>query len=142
MQGPSDALRASVAEMLAEIRPIADDEAELRLEAILADIGGALGDDLTDGWEAPLNQPAALDLLAAVESWASVISSAVAWVYAPASPFPRAVAGWSKAVAKRLRWLTTLLARPVGAAAGALGATSWSVDLAHPWGVTISIVGR
>jgi hypothetical protein len=128
-------------------RDAGDDVAEAALDAALAEIEGGLRSDLEHGWDVPPEQRAgelgeddpALQLLAGVNAWASLISGAVAYTYAPASPWPRRLTGWGQKIAGRLQWLTNLLLRPLAAAGRALGASSWSISLSFPWGVSVGL---
>ena len=140
MNGPSDEFRSGMFESLVSVADAADDEAEGRLDALLHDIGGMLERDLAgDDWSVPLDEELATDQLAAIDAWAALTSSAVARVYAPASPWHRKVAGWAKAIAERLRWVTGLLLTPLKAVAAALGAESYSIGLNFPWGLSVGL---
>ena len=139
MDGPSDAIRVGFLNSIASVADAPDPEAERRLDATLNDIGALLEGDLEHGgWES-LDAESAMDQLAAIDAWAALISSAVARVYAPASPWHRKVAGWAKSVAARLRWLTNLLLTPLKAVASALGASSYSIGISFPWGVSVGL---
>ncbi len=139
MEGPSDEFRADVLESIVSVSDAPDEEAELRLEATLNDIGALLERDLElGGWES-LDAESAMDQLAAIDAWAALVSAAVARIYAPASPWRRRVAGWAKSVAARLRWLTNLLLAPLRAVAAALGASSYSIGIGFPWGVSVGL---
>jgi hypothetical protein len=78
-------------------------------------------------------------LLASVDQWISVASYASAWVYAPQSPRAGNRAGWPKKIAETLRRLAHILLPPLRVAARGLGAVQWSVGVAFPWGVSISV---
>jgi len=139
MDGPSDKVRSSLIEPILGVADEPDEEAERRLEATLDEIGGLLEGDLVPSDWAELNEETAMDQLAAIDAWAALISSAVARVYAPASPWHRGVAGWAKSVAARLRWLTYLLLIPLKAVAAALGANSYSIGVSFPWGISVGL---
>jgi hypothetical protein len=138
MNGPSENLRQATVAQLQNLDDTPDRVAEQRLLQALQFIEGEISSDI-ERIEPELNPDSARDLLSAVDSWASVISSAVARVYAPTSPWKRRVAGWAKEVADRLRWITNLLLTPLRLAAGVLGASSWSIGLNFPWGVSIAL---
>jgi hypothetical protein len=139
MDGPSDEIRRGMLGSIASVADAPDEEAELRLEATLNDIGGLLERDVATADSDALDDESAMDQLAAIDAWAGLISSAVARVYAPASPWRRGVAGWAKRVAARLRWLTNLLLVPLKAVAAALGASSYSIGVSFPWGVSVGL---
>jgi hypothetical protein len=80
----------------------------------------------------------AQDLLAACQSWASVASYAVGGFYAPASPWPRSVAGWGKRAVAKLQRVVALLTSPLAKAQSGLNATGYSVGVSFPWGISIS----
>lgn len=82
---------------------------------------------------------AANEVLATVEEWASVVSYVLATVYGPASPMPRRLVGWTKTVTARLQRITKLLLTPLSAAAQVTGASSWSISVAFPWGVSVGL---
>src|ERR1700719_4440400 len=98
MNGPDDEFRARVAVVAAEVGN------EAALEALLGEVEEALQADIERG--AGEN---ADDDLAAVESWAAVASYAVARFHAPASPWPRDLAGWGNNAAGRLRNIANTL---------------------------------
>jgi hypothetical protein len=126
--------------MIENVAGFTDEAAEQTLEAALADIEGMLRQDVDRGWEDELSESGGLDLLGAVEAWAGLASATVGRLYAPASPWPRRqLAGWAKSIAKRLRQLTNLLLTPLRAAANALGASSYSIGLNFPWGVSVAL---
>jgi hypothetical protein len=138
MNGPSEIGRQAAVAALQDLDETPDLIAEQRLLTVLEGIGEAIRSDI-ERTERELNSDSALDELGAIESWASVISAAVARVYAPTSPWKRRAAGWAKEVASRLRWLTNLLLTPLKAAAVALGAVSWSISMNFPWGVSVGL---
>lgn len=138
MDGPSDALRGGVLTMVADIDAV-DERAEQSLRAALSDIEGDLSRDVARADLELHDEDAAMDQLAAIDAWTALISSAVARIYAPASPWHRQVAGWAKRISAQLRWLTNLLLAPLRAAAGALGAVSYSISISFPWGVSVGL---
>jgi hypothetical protein len=128
MLGPDLGIREFAAMRAAE----AGDEDEL--EGILVEIEGAINADMSAG---PSADP--FDDLAAVESWASVASGACARFYAPASPWPRSVAGWSKRAAARLRSIANTLKAALQPIAQALAAVGFSISVSFPWGIAIGV---
>jgi hypothetical protein len=139
MDGPSATLLLQIPILLADVSDLVDDSAEGRLTDALGVIETELGSDLAGGWDETLDEDAAFDLLGAIDSWASLISGAVARIYAPASPFKPGFGGWSKAIGKRLRWLTNLLLAPLRTVANVLNASSYSIGLNFPWGVSVGL---
>lgn len=128
MNGPDAEFRARVAVVAEEV----GNEAALDTllgeveEALRADIELAAGENPNDD-------------LAAVESWAAVASFAVARFHAPASPWPRDLAGWGKTTARRLRSIADTLLTILRNAAQALAAASFSIAIGFPWGISIGL---
>jgi hypothetical protein len=92
--------------------------------------------------EGELDPDAAWDLLATVQTWAGLASAAVSHVYAPASPWPRNLAGWGKKSVVSLQNVVNTLLGPLKRAVAALqkvGINSWSIGVSFPWGVSISV---
>lgn len=104
MDGPSESLRS---ELSYEFEGM---ESENDLEEILARIEGALLADIESNG---LRDQAPDDLLAAIESWAGLASAAIARFFAPASPWPRSVAGWGRRAVGRLRRIANALVPPL-----------------------------
>ncbi|MGW4896801.1 leishmanolysin-related zinc metalloendopeptidase [Kitasatospora sp. NPDC004240] len=77
------------------------------------------------------------DLLAAVDEWASLISYVTASTYAPHSPmmFP----GWSHNITVRLQEMCDKLRRLLVRAAEQAQALNYSIGVAFPWGIQISL---
>lgn len=129
MEGPSEHLRARVGERLDTI------EAEHQLEELLAEIESEAQDDVAGGFDGENGE----DILAAVDAWAGLASTVVSRFYAPASPWPRSVAGWGRRALVRLRRICSVLLPALQAAANAVGATSWSISVGFPWGISIGL---
>lgn len=128
MREPDEDLRANVGRRAGDI----SDEEEL--ESLLHDILLAVKNEAGVG-----SQVHPEDELAAIEAWASLASDAVARFYAPASPWPRNVAGWSARAAGRLRAISTTLSGVLTPLAPALGAQSFSIGVSFPWGIQVSL---
>jgi hypothetical protein len=79
------------------------------------------------------------EVVATVQEWASVVSYVLGAVYGPASPMPRQLVGWAKTVTARLQRITKLLLTPLSAAAQVTGASSWSIGVGFPWGVSVGL---
>lgn len=128
MYGPDDDFRADVG---ARAEQIDNEEA---LEHLLADIEDRVASDVEhdDGGDPE-------DDLAAIQTWASVASYAAARFYAPASPWPRSVAGWSQKAVARLQRIASTLSAPLRRVAAALSAVSFSIGVSFPWGISISL---
>ena len=122
MQGPDDDFREYVAGRSEEI------DSEDALEALLADIENRVRGDLDRPPAATLE-----DELGAIDSWAAVASHAVARFHAPASPWPRSVAGWGQRAAARLRGIAGVLSAALARLKTALGAASYSISVSFPW---------
>jgi len=128
MNGPSDEFREAVAAQAAEIQ--SEDDLERMLEVIEEQMEG----DLAEGGD---SDP--LDELSAIEAWAGLASFAAARFYAPSSPWPRRIGGWSRTAVKRLRSIATTLQTKLTAVANHVGASSWSIGVSFPWGIQISL---
>lgn len=128
MNGPDDEFRARVAVRAEEIGN------EAALDALLGEVEEALLGDIELGVGENPN-----DDLAAVESWAAVASFAVARFHAPASPWPRDLAGWGKTAAARLRSIANTLSTILRTVAQALAAASFSIAISFPWGISIGL---
>lgn len=128
MNGPSDEFRTQIAEHVERV------DSEAGLEELLAQIESKLEADVTLGVMGP-----PIDELAAIESWASLASYAAARFSAPASPWPRNLAGWGTRATKRLRSVANKLRASLGQVAQAAGAQSWSIGVSFPWGIQISL---
>jgi hypothetical protein len=127
---PSLDFRAEVANRVADIRGGREESLELLLDEIAAGLAAAL-DTVTDGDDAE-------DLRATCQSWASLASYAVGGFYAPASPWPRSVAGWGKKAVAKLQRVVSLLTTPVATAQSGLKAKGYSIGVSFPWGISIS----
>ena len=138
MDGPSESLRQAIVGMLHGIDEAPDLWAEQQLMQAMGVIEEGISSDI-ERVEPELSSDSARDVLSAVESWTSVISAAVARVYAPTSPWKRRIAGWAKEVANKIRWITNLLLAPLKGAAIVLGASSWSIGINFPWGVSVGL---
>lgn len=143
MNGPHESFRELIADELDIItreaaaavrgRGAANEE---KLEFILEHILREMTDASTI---APVSLEAADGSLAAVEAWAGLASYAVARFYAPASPWPRDLAGWSTKVVERLREISEKLRRELARAVALLKPESYSVGVGFPWGISISL---
>lgn len=129
MNGPRDEFRMLIGDTMAEA------ESEDSLEHVLGLIEDELAADVEEGYEEERPE----DVLDAVIQWAGLVSHALARFYAPASPWPRNVAGWSQRAVARLRRVAGWLRSALQAAAQALGATSWSISIAFPWGISVGV---
>ena len=137
MDGPDLGFRAALGSRGLQARERAD---EAELERVLGDIEEAIRRDLEQS--APtqaLSEQDAWNQLAAIESWAGVASSATARFYAPASPWPHSLAGWSKNAVARLRSIANTLKPALQAILGALRAVGFSIAVSFPWGISIGL---
>lgn len=133
MQGPSDTFRSRVWERAEDI------ESEDALVKLLDKIDEKMRADLEADLDREIDATEAENQLTAVGSWASVASYAVARVSAPASPWPRNVAGWGTKVAGRLQAIAARLSQVLQPIAKALHAASFSISVSYPWGIQISL---
>lgn len=139
MIGPELDYRQGVVDQLPPLDDLPDPLAEQVVLNALEQMEGAIRDDVQRPMPDLTDETVAYDQLGAIEAWASAISTVVGRVYAPTSPWRRRVAGWAKNVASRIRWLTGLLLTPLRTIASALGASSFSIGLGFPWGVSVSL---
>jgi len=129
MQAPSNNLRETIGRRASEITD------EDGLEVLLDDILIAVQNAASVGMPAPTDQ----EELAVVDAWASLASDAVAKFYAPASPWPRNVAGWTARAAARLRAIAQTLSGVLTRLGPGLGAKGSSIGVSFPWGIQISL---
>jgi hypothetical protein len=125
VQGPSNRFRKDVKRKADELTR------EEELEELLVEIDGALNEDADAG--------APEDDLAAIESWASLASYAAGRFYAPASPWPRDLAGWGTKAIERLRRIANTLASRLRSIVGVVGATGFSITVGFPWGISVAL---
>jgi hypothetical protein len=131
MEGPSEEFRMRIRERMDEISDYGSEEG---LEELLAEIEQQLIEDL--------QKPAPTDptpLISAMMSWASLASYAVGRFYGPASPWPRNVAGWGTRAVARLQGITSALLLPLRQAANAVGASTYTISVGFPWGISIGL---
>jgi hypothetical protein len=131
MEGPHDDFRRFVEQRLNDIT---EDRSEEGLEELLAQIEEQLREDL--------QHPIPVDptpLISAMISWASLASYAVGRFYGPASPWPSNVAGWGTKAAARLQSITSVLLLPLRQAAKAVGASTYTISVGFPWGISIGL---
>lgn len=139
MQGPQDGIRARVS-----VRADHAD-AEEDVETALAEIEAEMMADLASDASLPAvdDLPAASDAaqseLVALNQWAALASYACARFYAPASPWPKSLAGWGQRVAARLQRIARALGARLQAVGRQLGVTSVSVSVNYPWGLSVSL---
>lgn len=155
MRGPEPELRQQLVERLRQLENrdsegnrFVDERVEDQLEEILVWLSAVLEEDLSVSAEeeeereeaeasgdlAVAVRPEALAdrTMAVVESWASILSYATTWVYAPLSPLPDGEAGASPKIVRQIRKYTSKLAGPAKDAAAALGADGWSISVGFP----------
>lgn len=155
MNGPSDEFRESIYRQLATIpnhNPITGErvvtpEVEGALTQVMELILGSVVQDVEqsevlrrDTLQAGSESVSeAQFLLVVVDQWSSLVSYAASWVYAPASPSPRRMAGWGLQSISYIRMIANLLFTPLNAAAFALGANSYSINVGFPWGISVGL---
>lgn len=129
MEGPPEHFRAWVGQQIQTI--LTEDE----LDGLLSEIASAAESDVSTGGDHQSGE----ELLAAVDAWAGLASHVMSRFYAPASPWPRNVAGWSRRALARLRRVCGALLPALTAGAKAVGASSWSISVGFPWGISIGL---
>lgn len=141
LREPDDNFRSRVAEMSRELREQDDTDAESGLADLLAEMYSYIRDGSDEG--EITDREEAYRVLSSAVSWASIISHAVANVYAPLSPFPRRLAGWAKRVSSALLQVVGVLQSHMQAAVTYLqgqGLTvSFSIGIEFPVGVGVSL---
>ena len=138
MEPPSVSLREQVARSIAGISAAPDESIEQDLEGLLIDIEIEMR-QAPDHLTAAVAPEAAEDELATINAWAGLISCAVARTYAPASPWPRQLGGWSAKIMRKLQSLIGLLRPKLQAIAAALNAVHCSISVSFPWGISIGM---
>ena len=142
MRAPTDQLRQEVAQRTESsiLTNLSDEAQEQSLESLLDYIDSEMNqsatviDELTQ-----LTEDQAEDQLATIDAWASLISYAVARVYAPASPWPRRRAGWGQSMVSKLQKIVKRLQSLLKPVATALHAAHFSIAISFPWGVSIGM---
>ena len=122
MEGPDTAFRDRIADRLREIAPSGD---EKLFEALLSDIEDEIESDVGGGRPREDTR----QVLAAVESWASIASDAVYRFYLTAGTPQARAAGWSPSTVNALQRIAERLRRPLGHAADGLGASAYAINL-------------
>lgn len=148
MNGPTNEFREVVFLRLKELSNTVDGvrvvtpELEEQLDVILSEVNSAVSADVEASSilkSRNVSTGNAYQLLAAVDQWASVASYVVAWLYAPQSPSPERMAGWAGTIAETLRKIATALLKALATAAKSLRASSWSIGLGFPLGISVSL---
>lgn len=163
MQGPTSAVRRELVERLESIENrdvngnrFVDDQVEKSLDAVLSWLTFNFEEDLSVSVEEEyerqqeegygdlaltVRSEALADItLAVVDSWASMLSYATTWVYAPFSPPPGGQAGAAPRILSRIRSYTSMMTAPATQAAALLGADGWSVSVGFPFsGVSVGL---
>lgn len=139
MQGPQDAIRARMA--VRADHADAEEDVETALAEIEDLLTADLGSDVqpvAEGDTAARTE-AGWSELTALHQWAALASYACARFYAPASPWPKNLAGWGQAVATRLQRIAHAIGTRLQAVGKQLGVTSVSVSVNYPWGISLSL---
>jgi hypothetical protein len=116
---------------------------EAQLEMLLGSIGAIAMDELVPLAEEAGDQRAAEEILVSVEAWASLASYACTKFYFEGpnevgTPLRR-LGGWSKGVVSQLTQLAQRLGQMLSQAMHALGATSYSVGVSFPFGLSVGL---
>jgi hypothetical protein len=137
MDGPDRGFRMAVGVRGLEARDRADEQ---EIERVLDEIEEAIRRDLEQNpVSEAVSEEDAWNQLAAIESWAGVASNATARFYAPASPWPHNLAGWSKNAVAKLRSIANTLKSALQGVIGALQAVGFSIAVSFPWGISIGL---
>jgi hypothetical protein len=123
-------------EFVGQIEEARSAESEEALASVLANIVEAAEGDLRQQSESGESQH---ELVAAVNAWASVLSYATARFYfeGPESLLKRG--GYSKGVVSRLEDAVTTFRSYLEAAIGTTGASSFSISIGFPLGVSVGL---
>jgi hypothetical protein len=139
MEPPSDELRSHVAQTTADLGAYElQDADEERLDQLLSELQEHLNAEISNT-RGQFEYEDAEDLLAAADAWAGLISSAVARVYAPASPWRGGRAGWAEKIVRKLREMAAILKELLLPVKAALGAATFSISVSFPWGIGIGL---
>lgn len=116
---------------------------EAELEDLLGSISALAMDELVPLAEEAEVQRAAEELLVSVEEWASLASYACTKFYFEGpnevgTPLRR-LGGWSKGVVSMLTDLVKQFGQMLSRAKRAIGATSYSVGVSYPFGVSVGL---
>ncbi|HSS34624.1 MAG TPA: hypothetical protein VLL27_15230 [Solirubrobacterales bacterium] len=116
---------------------------EAELEDLLGSIGAAAMDELTPLAEKAEDRSTAEELLISVEAWASLASYACTKFYFEGpnevgTPLRR-LGGWGKGVVSMLTDLVKRFGQMLSRAMHAIGATSYSVGVSYPFGVSVGL---
>lgn len=127
-----ESMRGKVVEDVESARVEWDED---RLADVLGDIAIAADQDLAEVATGRTSD----ELVSAVEAWASVASYAVARFYfeGPESILRRG--GWSESVASRLQEALKTFSKHLKSALRDTGASSFSVAIGFPWGVSVGL---
>jgi len=139
MRPPADVLRERVAQSTEDwaLTNLSDERQEGLLEGLLDEIDGNMDNSSEELDSYPeLTEEQAEQQLASLDAWAALMSSAVARVYAPASPWPRRKAGWAQSMVRKLRRMAIRLQALLLPVARALKAVNFSISVGFPWGVS------
>lgn len=134
MKPPNDELRATVFDAAQRSRPLTDRAADGELAGLIGLIINELEREIS---EHPAEEDDPEELAATCHAWTSLVSHALELVYAPMSPFPRNVAGWGQSAIHQVQKFARALQTPLSAAQAGLGASSYSITVGFPWGVSI-----
>ncbi|WP_152645285.1 hypothetical protein [Kitasatospora griseola] len=106
-------------------------ETQGECEDVLDAIGSTLSGHLREGRQHPD------EAFSAIQSWAGLVSYVVISTYAPQSRmrFPT----WSQGVSDAVLKASELLRYPLQWVAATTGASSYSIGVAFPWGVTVAL---
>lgn len=142
MRQPAEGIRSNFARWSAELRTAEDAQAENGLARILEHLSRHLHEE--EPQKSFDSEQEAESVLVTANAWAAIASHAMAEIYAPMSPFPRKLAGWSQDVGDQLQRIVRILHRHVQAAVSYLrplwGILSFSIGVSFPWaGVQISL---
>lgn len=142
MLPPSDQLREEVSQRTEAsiLSNLSDEAQEQSLENLLDYIDARMNQSTTAIDQlAELTEDQAEEQLATIDAWASLISYAVARVYAPASPWPRRRAGWAQSMVRKLQKIVKRLQSLLAPVARALAAVHFSIAVGFPWGVSVGM---
>jgi len=134
MKPPSIELRTLVFARALSIRDETDETCDAELAGLIARIDEELLLAIELG---PPGDDDPYALAAACDGWASLVSHALAQAHAPMSPFPRNRAGWGRAAIQRVQQFAATLRTPLSVAQQGLQASSYSISVGFPWGVSV-----
>lgn len=147
MDGPTIEYRMELVQLLQRDLPqtgprLVTREAEAVLDSVLVDIASHMESDIERSQyltSDDVSEEYTNSVLSAVDAWMSTASYVVGWIYAPQSPWPIGLTGWSPTIARRLRHFNQISHNILSRLRDNLGASSYTVTVSFPFGISVSL---